>query len=137
MIRGWIKVGIGRLVEPSVPCECKKTAVPNDGSLVHGDGETQDRTLFTLHLFPLNTSRRFPFPSLPLSSTQPQHSTPCPRIGLVSSHAMQKSVTVTFTPLRNCLINLPAAWANALLDQGKVARTTNLGDRVLLTYTAR
>lgn len=33
---------------------------------------------------------------------------------------MLKSVTVTFIPLRHCLINLPGAWANALLDQGKV-----------------
>ncbi|KAG0249408.1 Peroxisome biosynthesis protein pex1 [Mortierella polycephala] len=33
---------------------------------------------------------------------------------------MLKSVTVAFIPLRHCLINLPGAWVNALLDQGKV-----------------
>ncbi|KAF9211041.1 Peroxisome biosynthesis protein pex1 [Podila verticillata] len=36
---------------------------------------------------------------------------------------MLKSVTVTFIPLRHCLINLPGAWANALLDQGKEGST--------------
>lgn len=35
---------------------------------------------------------------------------------------MLKSVTVAFLPFRHCLINLPGLLANALLDQGKVAR---------------
>ncbi|KAF9974090.1 Peroxisome biosynthesis protein pex1 [Actinomortierella ambigua] len=35
---------------------------------------------------------------------------------------MQKLVTVAFTPLRHCLVNLPPAWANALLDQGKLSQ---------------
>ncbi|KAG0255522.1 Peroxisome biosynthesis protein pex1 [Actinomortierella ambigua] len=35
---------------------------------------------------------------------------------------MQKTVTVTFIPLRHCLVNLPPAWANALLDQGKLSQ---------------
>ncbi|KAG0223855.1 Peroxisome biosynthesis protein pex1 [Actinomortierella wolfii] len=35
---------------------------------------------------------------------------------------MQKSVTVVFIPLRHCLVNLPPAWANALLDQGKLSQ---------------
>jgi len=48
-----------------------------------------------------------------------------------------QTVTVAFAPLRQCLINLPAAWTNALLDQGRVTslvnrRRTNL---TLLSYT--
>ncbi|KAG0026134.1 Peroxisome biosynthesis protein pex1 [Podila clonocystis] len=39
---------------------------------------------------------------------------------------MLKSVTVTFIPLRHCLINLPGAWANALLDQGKLSQNVVL-----------
>ncbi|CAO3566368.1 unnamed protein product [Mortierella alpina] len=39
---------------------------------------------------------------------------------------MQKSVTVAFLPLRHCLISLPAAWANALLDQGKLSQNVVL-----------
>ncbi|ORZ24946.1 P-loop containing nucleoside triphosphate hydrolase protein [Lobosporangium transversale] len=39
---------------------------------------------------------------------------------------MLKSVTVAFLPLRHCLINLPAAWANALLDQGKLSQNVVL-----------
>ncbi|KAF9415649.1 Peroxisome biosynthesis protein pex1 [Podila epigama] len=39
---------------------------------------------------------------------------------------MLKSVTVTFIPLRHCLINLPLAWANALLDQGKLSQNVVL-----------
>ncbi|KAF9921527.1 Peroxisome biosynthesis protein pex1 [Linnemannia zychae] len=39
---------------------------------------------------------------------------------------MLKSVTVSFLPLRHCLINLPSAWANALLDQGKLSQNVVL-----------
>ncbi|KAG0055231.1 Peroxisome biosynthesis protein pex1 [Gryganskiella cystojenkinii] len=39
---------------------------------------------------------------------------------------MQKSVSVAFIPLRHCLINLPGAWANALLDQGKLSQNVVL-----------
>ncbi|KAF9902887.1 Peroxisome biosynthesis protein pex1 [Linnemannia zychae] len=39
---------------------------------------------------------------------------------------MLKSVTVAFLPLRHCLINLPGAWANALLDQGKLSQNVVL-----------
>ncbi|KAI8598019.1 P-loop containing nucleoside triphosphate hydrolase protein [Dissophora ornata] len=39
---------------------------------------------------------------------------------------MQKSVTVAFLPSRHCLINIPSAWANALLDQGKLPQNVVL-----------
>lgn len=39
---------------------------------------------------------------------------------------MLKSVTIAFLPLRHCLINLPGAWANALLDQGKLSQNVVL-----------
>ncbi|KAF9191576.1 Peroxisome biosynthesis protein pex1 [Haplosporangium sp. Z 767] len=39
---------------------------------------------------------------------------------------MLKSVTVAFIPLRHCLINLPGAWVNALLDQGKLSQNVVL-----------
>ncbi|KAF9549645.1 Peroxisome biosynthesis protein pex1 [Mortierella hygrophila] len=39
---------------------------------------------------------------------------------------MLKSVAVAFLPLRHCLINLPGAWANALLDQGKLSQNVVL-----------
>ncbi|KAG0325736.1 Peroxisome biosynthesis protein pex1, partial [Podila humilis] len=42
------------------------------------------------------------------------------------TQTMLKSVTVTFIPLRHCLINLPGAWANALLDQGKLSQNVVL-----------
>ncbi|KAF9106167.1 Peroxisome biosynthesis protein pex1 [Mortierella sp. GBA35] len=39
---------------------------------------------------------------------------------------MLKSVTVAFLPFRHCLINLPGAWANALLDLGKLSQNVVL-----------
>ncbi|KAG0320385.1 Peroxisome biosynthesis protein pex1 [Dissophora globulifera] len=39
---------------------------------------------------------------------------------------MQKSVTVVFLPLRHCHVNIPGAWANALLDQGKLPQNVVL-----------
>ncbi|KAF9433755.1 Peroxisome biosynthesis protein pex1 [Entomortierella beljakovae] len=39
---------------------------------------------------------------------------------------MHKSVSVAFLPVRNCFISLPSAWANALLDQGKLSQNVVL-----------
>ncbi|KAF9348656.1 Peroxisome biosynthesis protein pex1 [Mortierella sp. NVP85] len=37
-----------------------------------------------------------------------------------------QTVTVAFVPLRQCLINLPAAWTNALLDRGELPQNVVL-----------
>lgn len=91
-----------------------------------GDGYSSHMPLYALSSSLFIPSSSSPFFSLLITTLHSLFSFPPldHPSHLLPQHPQQgtmlKSVSVAFIPLRHCLINLPGAWANALLDQGKV-----------------